>query len=418
MNLNNEEKREAPESMNGFFYQRYCCVNQILSKNNYEFVVEEGYEDIDFINIHKNREIIQIKYYGDKNESLTFNSGLYKVIISNYNKLNIDNVIYYAYNKNKNIFKESLNNAFNNKQYYNIGKYIILLIYKEYITNKQKNKNKKIVKFNFDITHIETIDDEYNTHIKEINKNFKNIDKYKTVFDYFNNEDNCNTYFKKFKLCEGKSFKDLNDEIDTNIKKNFNNFVNTNNQDNMNLRISLIKNTILNILTEKMFENLNSNNRQIKYDDIIKIVNNNIDIYTNLDNLYFELLKQTEIIIVNSFKHKQIEQLNIDEYIGQIKNININSLDNISFCICLLNKHYDKLKENDIKNIKNYLIKFIINKYEFTDNDTYKNFKIISYLNCIKNQSNKEKRYRIPNKKIIELIDKNYNVNYYFHKKT
>ena len=106
--MDTNEKREAPESMNGFFYQRYCCVNQILAKNNYsyEYVVEEGYEDIDFINIHKNREIIQIKYYGDKNESLTYNSGLYKVIISNYNKQNIDNVIYYAYNKNKDIIRE------------------------------------------------------------------------------------------------------------------------------------------------------------------------------------------------------------------------------------------------------------------------------------------------------------------------
>ena len=141
MNSNDNEKREAPESMNGFFYQRYCCVNQILTKNNYsyEYVVEEGYEDIDFINIQKNREIIQIKYYGDENETLKYNSGLYKVILSNYNKQNIDNVIYYAYNKNKNIFKESLNNVFINKQFYNIGKYIILLIYKEYITNEQKN---------------------------------------------------------------------------------------------------------------------------------------------------------------------------------------------------------------------------------------------------------------------------------------
>jgi len=163
-----------------------------------------------------------------------------------------------------------------------------------------------------------------------------------------------------------------------------------------------------------MFENLNSNDRQIKYDEIIKIVNDNIQIFTDLDNLYFELLKQTEKIIVNSFKYKQIEQLNINEYISQINNINIDSLDNISFCICLLNKYYSKLKDDDIKNIKNYLIKFIINKYNFKDNEPYKNFKIISHLNSIKNQSNKEKRYRISNKKLIKLIDIKYNTNEYF----
>jgi hypothetical protein len=28
------------------FYQRYCCINQILHNKNYEYILEEGYEDI------------------------------------------------------------------------------------------------------------------------------------------------------------------------------------------------------------------------------------------------------------------------------------------------------------------------------------------------------------------------------------
>lgn len=411
MNTNEDTKREAPESMNGFFYQRYCCVNEILKKNNfsYEYVLEEGYEDIDFINCNKNRKIIQIKYYGDKNESLTYNSGLYKVIISNYDKKDIDNIDYYAYNKNKDIFKKSLYDAFKNNKYSNIGKYIILLIYKNRLKKKENIPE-------FDIKNIENIETEFYKNIKKIKQNFEkdNDDKYKKIFNFFKDKNRCNTYFKKFKLCEGKSFKDLNSEIDSNIVNCFGEFVNTNNEENTNLRVLLIKNTIFNILTEKMFENIKSTDRKIKYDTIFNKINENIQTFRKIENLYHELLKQTENIIVNSFEHKQIEQLNVVKYINQIKNINIDSLDNVSFLICLLNNHYDKLEDSDIDDIKNYLFIFVSRKYNYMDNSIYKNKKIIRYLNMITNQSKNKNRYKIPNEKLIKLMDENFSVKEYF----
>ena len=143
-----DSKREAPESENGFFYQRYYCINYILSNINFEYILEEGYEDIDLIKINNNREIIQVKYYGDENESLTINSGLYKVIIANYNKQNIDKIKYLAYNKNNEIYKKDLLNIFKLKKYFNIGKFLLLIIY--------KNIKKDI---NFTIKNIEKIDD-------------------------------------------------------------------------------------------------------------------------------------------------------------------------------------------------------------------------------------------------------------------
>jgi hypothetical protein len=151
------------------------------------------------------------------------------------------------------------------------------------------------------------------------------------MYDFFSDGNNCNNYFSKFELKQGFSYSELNNKIDENIIKKYTTFINTNNEDNKQLRITLIKNTILNILTDKMFS---EKERKIIYSDIIERIDKEIQTYTNRDNLYYELLKQTEKTIMNSINNK-IQQLNIDLYINEIKKINIDSLDNISFYICL-----------------------------------------------------------------------------------
>jgi hypothetical protein len=75
-------------------------------------------------------------------ESLIINSGLYKVIISNFEKIDVDEIIYYAYNKTDTIYHEKLITVFNDKYLFNIGKYILLIFY--------KHLNKKL-KIKFDI---------------------------------------------------------------------------------------------------------------------------------------------------------------------------------------------------------------------------------------------------------------------------
>jgi len=400
-----ENNREAPESINGFFYQRYCCIYYILCNNNYEYVLEEGYEDIDFININNQRKIIQVKYYGDSKESLTINSGLYKVIISNFEKNDIDEIIYYAYNKSNTIYNEKLITVFYDKYFFNIGKYILLIIYKHF--------DKKI-KIKFDISNIASINNIYEKN-KILIKNILIKNKKINIFNFFSNENNCNSYFSKFNLQNGQTYDELNKNINTKITKKFYEFINTNTDENKNLRITLVKNTILNILTDKMFKNIKSIDRKIKQDDIFKIINEKIETYTNPNNLYFELLKQTEQIISDFLNKNHIERLNINEYINQIKNIKINSLDNISFYICLLNNHYNKLKEDDINYIKNYMISFILSKYKFNNNSNCNNFSLIKYLNMIVIQTHKS--YKIPHEKLIKLIDDKHKINNFFNKK-
>lgn len=336
--------REAPESLNGFFYQRYCCIYYILNDNNFNYVLEEGYEDIDLIEINNQRKIIQVKYYNNYTESLTFGSGLYKIIIANYNKNDIDDITYFAFNNSENIYQQDLINVFTTKKYYNIGKFLLLLIYKKHLLliSKSLKGNKKInfdkknkQEINLDITYINNIDDIYEKNKEEIKKILND----KQVYDFFSNETNCNNYFSKFKLLKGYSYTELNTEIDKKIIYKYNIFINTNNDKNKELRITLVKNTILNLLTDKMFANIKSDDRKIKSDDIINKITEKIKTYTNPDNLYYELLKQTEQIIINSINKPHIERLNINEYINQIKQIKVESIDNISFYICLLNNH-------------------------------------------------------------------------------
>jgi hypothetical protein len=126
--------------------------------------------------------------------------------------------------------------------------------------------------------------------------------------------------------------------------------------------------------------------------------------------LYYELLKQTEQIIINSINKPHIERLNINEYINQIKQIKVESIDNISFYICLLNNHYNKLKESDIDYIKIYLINFILSKYK-TSNNT--NNMLIKYLKMVLKRKNNN--YKIPHEKLIKLIDDKHIINKFFN---
>ena len=90
-------------------------------------------------------------------------------------------------------------------------------------------------------------------------------------------------------------------------------------------------------------------------------------------------------------------------------------MDNISFYLCLLNCCYDKLNNDEINNIKNYIIKFIWSKY----NPKYNNYEInkimIKYLNMISEKSLKSRN--APHEEIINIIDNKHEIKTYFIKK-
>ena len=402
-----------------FFYQRYYCIYHILNNNDFNYIVEEGCEDIDIIKINNNRDVIQVKYCGDMTESLTISSRLYKVIEADYNKNNIDNIIYCAYNKTDTIYHKDLKKIFDDKKYFNIGKYFLILFYNNIINEENKNiadVNNKIAKINIDIRCINNIDKIYNDNLLIIENKLKI--KNANIYNFFSNVDNCCNYFMKFKLEDGLSFNDLQNAIENKIIDKFNIFIESNDDKYKKIKIELIKSIIFNTLIDKMIKcNNNVDNRKIYCNEIMDKINETINTCTDVNNLYYELLKQTESIIRTSINNNSnsIERINIFDYINNINNINIDSLDNISFYLCLLNCCYDKLNNDEINNIKNYIIKFIWSKYNPKDNDYKINKKMIKCLNMI---SEKSPKYRnVPHEKILKIIDSEHEIKTYFIKK-
>jgi len=389
-----DNTRDASASMNGYFYQRYCCVYYILNETNYEYILEEGYEDIDMIRINDNRAIIQVKYCCDTNEKLLFNTGLFKVICSNFDKLDIDKIIYVAYNTNEYIYNQSLQKAFNDKNYYDIGKYLLVIIYKH--INNIKN-NSDILNIDYEFRELEL----------KIKQKLNNNKKYKKFYAYFSQEENCIKYFNKFALENGKTFNNLITDINNKILEKYNDFVQSNNNDIKQIKIFLIRNIIFEYLTNKMFNN--KINRKIIYKDIIHEINNKIKILINKDNLFYELLKQNAILINEYYNKNNVLYIEpINEIIQS--NFSTNDLDIISFLICLLNKYILKLNNLVINKIKLFLINILVNKFIKIDDD--KKLLYIKYLAMISNNYNK--KYKLPFTKLLKMIDPNYNPNKYF----
>jgi len=387
--------RSADASMNGFFYQRYYTILQFLQDTEYEYILEEGFEDIDLIKHNSNRDIIQIKYFknSNDNESLTYDSGLYKVIVSKTNIENINNIdkIYYkVFSACQTTFNPHLRNIFERNLFAILGKYILLLGFKAN-TDTQKYPYLKNVKID-NIKQTEQIFEEYKTHILD----FYNTYKSKTgntiiyIYDFLIINDNCKRYFSKFKLEPALPFKDLNLLINNIITTKYNSFIsNTGDETYKYIKIETIKGIILNTLTNKMFEYKDVNLRKIKYDEINNIINLYIDAQTNTDNLYDELLKQNSKFIDNIVKQSKLPGINANIALKQCHFVNLpaTKLYNFLFHMQFLKKYNNILdfKHENIKNIVQNQIFFLHSHLPNSigpDNIKYYT-QIITYINIL-----------------------------------
>lgn len=384
--------RDASASLKGYLYQRYCGINYLFDDMNIEYIIEEGYEDIDLINANKNRICIQFKYYTAKNESLTVNSGLYKTIMANYEKTDIDKIIYEAHNEMENIYADELFKVFAEKKYYNIGKYILALIY------KSKNENKNGQEFNInDISDFKYYDKNANDIKKLLCKNDENI------YNFFSNEDNCNNYFGKFELKKGRRYDDVQKNISNNIAIKYSNFIDSVDDKMKNNKINFIKYTILEIFSEKLFQN-KSKERAIKYSDIFNQVNDIIESLSDISNIKYELLKCHCRFIANELNNNNLQKKNIGEHI--IKTVKIDDLQSLHFYLCLLNNVIDIMSDENIFDIKTDIILYCL---EHCKNKKNTAFKLIDYLSLVKKRNGKN--FKVPCKKLIALIDETYDLN-------
>lgn len=385
------DNRQADASMNGYFYQRYNCILTILENIDCEYeteIIEEGYEDIDLIKYNNMRDIIQIKYLNvnnDNDSSIVAGSGLFKVIVSanNINNVtNIDNIIYKVYNAKGKYFNDKVKKLFDEKKYSLLGKYVILVISKSILNNYHININ--------------NISDAYNIYEQNINAindyicNENNKNKY--IYDFFKDDSNCILYFSKFKFEKALSYEELIKAIDQKIANKYANFTNSDDINYSNIKINIIKNTLLNKLTDKMFKNNNMHTRKIQYSEILNEINDNINTLTNAQNLYSELLKSEAKKLNNTIINMPNNSNIIPVLINSIYINKDLELININFYMDFIKKYYIKINFNEtyIQNIQLYILNFI--KKNIPSNTNITNFKkICNYMHFISCASNKIK---------------------------
>lgn len=365
--------READSSMNGYYYQRLCALYFFFRYMYIKYIKEEGIEDVDLYFDDSSKIVIQVKYISDS-ESLTEEGGLFKVIKENYLKTDIKEIIYYVYSTNNTFYNENLLSVFNNNEYYKIGKYFLIICY-------NKNQTIKENKIKINIKSINKIDTIFDLHKDKIKDNVDN-----NIYDFFSNELSCINYFSKFKLENGLSYDELNLLIDNTIETKYNEFIISNNEEQKILKQQIIKNCVLNYLTKTMF---NKQERQIDCNDIYNEINNKIEIFSNSQNLLFELCK-------NMAQEINSNSNLINIIINDFSNLNIISNEVICLYISILNRKYlrTKLNQTQFENIKNIILSFIWSKLRtiedkniadkcFRKYNQIKNYKIIKNFRSI-----------------------------------
>ena len=389
--------RSADASMNGYFYQRYCCVLNILENPQIKYILEEGFEDIDLIKQNGHRDVIQIKYLSQDNtsdSSITLNSGLYKVIksINNIQHNNIiDNIIYRVYNSSGNHINETIKSHFNNHNYINLGRYIILITAEK-------------IELELDINNINEAETIFDTNINKINEYFASEKgtKNKYIYDFLVNNNNCVSYLSKFKFEISYSYNELKQKIEDKICKLYCSFINSSDDIYKNIKINAIKSTILNILSDKMFNNKDISTRIIDYSLISNEINKIINALVNPENIYDELLKQNAKLI-SSYFDKNNNFNNLDILLNELYIIEHNSLTvkNISFYLELLKKYNTNdtfINSIIIKHKINYILEFLVNKIhekpQLITNDD--NTKIFTYLYILRTITKKTRNIPVP----------------------
>lgn len=359
----------------GFYYQHYYTIKLFLENidNDSEYIIEEGFEDIDIIKNNQKRIIYQIKYHDSKNyESLTYGSGLFKVIKAQWNldrNTQIDEIHYISYGS-----FTKIKDHFENKKYEFIAKLFIFVHY---------HKIKKDIEFS-----VETNPEELIEWFENNKNNIQTTINDKELFDFFTNENNFVSYFAKFKLKQSDNFKKLEEDINEKICSIFNDFyIGDQTNEYSDLKTDFIRNKIDEIIRNNVIDrtnNSNDNDAKIKISDFMNKIREMKQIFSNKDDLFKEFLNSILTPIKNN--DQLYNQTNYEEVLQRIKKLtNIDNIDdNNKFEI--INKLADFIDCNDLNycyDIRKLLVKYIYDTFKLKklDNDIF--IEMINHMSYI-----------------------------------
>lgn len=403
-----DNPRDASTSMNGYMYQRYYAVLMFLVEGSdlTLSILEEGNEDVDIIQFNGSKKIIQVKYHEKKeSESLDKKSGLMKVIANNKNieeNDKIESIRYISYNAD---YKTSLKKAFPEKKkndYHNIGKYIVFIKTKEYITKhieKKTNGTKQFKQLNgtCTVTYINDTD-KLDELIKSNKTQIKKYNPYPSFHDHKNCI--CNDYFKKISLENGLSYDNLIKDIENKIMIQYAEYVNSTETEKeyTQMKITILRNKIFDILANNMFNRAKNNPDPLKFTMIKNHIDEMIAVQLDPKNLIEEYFKSLK---------KQLMDNNIctNEKNMIINNVQKNVKDEyklVEFYLNILNGKNEKCDGIDRQKIINKIFLILIKKFDDrrTLEQQKKYFNVVSKFACCYNNDCND----LPRKNILKII--------------
>ncbi len=342
-------------------------------------------------NIDKKQIIQFIKYLSPSNKDLTYvtnvNNDMFQIIKDCLNiSSDIQTINYMSYGeKDIKITDLSVKSLFDNKEYTQLGKYALLMLY-----NSNCGKNIKPITIN-----IKSITDTYTKYQVLIKDLFETSNKIfiaeRTNIEVMTdllNEDWCNKFFNMFTFGESLTVEKLHQIIEEIIISKYGNFLSVTNE-TYQIKLNTIFSHMINNITNVIDESLNGTCIESETDAVFAI-DKYIESYSNevgLSNendLFHEYLVQNEKIIINIIK--STNRPSIIHLLNNIMSTKIDSVDAYVFFIELLGRRNNILAQTEISHIRNYLFNFMINNKL---NDTYEyNFQLYKQMRQIMSPNN------------------------------
>jgi len=394
-NCKNVENRSdgGVSTVKGVFYQHEFSIKKFLESidnADVEYLLQEGYEDLDIIKTNNKREIYQLKYHeSTKSESLTYTqsekSGLFKVIESQWKEernKNIDKIIYTIHGKYTEIKKR-----FENCEFEFVAKLFLWLHFnivckkhkdhdkKDTIKNDTKTNEKEYEQIIFDVTS----DTQDIKNFFEINSDIiRSTINNDELYEFFTDDSMYKIYLEKISLVEGPDFIELEKDISSQIQDKFKDFfLLEQTVDYKSLKTKIVRDTIDYTFRTTLQNSKKESQRHIKVIDIINEVKKTIHTFNNKDDLLKEYICGFKNIISSMSKHDIIYRNELQNRLSILLKISVDNKNKRSIIETIVHEinllHNRSNKEAVTTEDETYKIRYLFIPYVY---ETFKNIEL------------------------------------------